>query len=194
MNKKLLSSISIVALSSVLSGFLSTSYADNFDYNYIEGAYQDIDLNGQDSDAFGLSGSYDINTHFNIMADFSSGDISAFSDEGDSGFDEITIGMGYHTAINSATDLTANIKLLDQSNDLSGDDTGYGLGIGVRHMLSDKIEVGSNIDFMDIYDTEDTVIKVNSRYYFNDKASMSFSFGTSSEDVDTLSTGLRFNF
>jgi hypothetical protein len=66
MNKKLLSSISIVALSSVLSGFLSTSYADNFDYNYIEGAYQDIDLNGQDSDAFGLSGSYDINTHFNI--------------------------------------------------------------------------------------------------------------------------------
>jgi hypothetical protein len=61
-------------------------------------------------------------------------------------------------------------------------------------MLSDKIEVGSNIDFMDIYDTEDTVIKVNSRYYFNDKASMSFSFGTSSEDVDTLSTGLRFNF
>lgn len=102
--------------------------------------------------------------------------------------------MGYHSGISPTTDLTANIKLLEHNNDLAGDDTGYGVGLGIRHMLTDKVEVGSNIDYVDVNDVGDTTFKLNSRYHLNDRVSFGLSYSTSSESNDALTGGVRFEF
>ncbi len=187
MKIKLLSTISIA----VLIGGMSIASASDFKYSYIEGVYQDVDLDGE---AYKISGSYGLNSNINITGDYTNGEITNPAGGGDLNFDEATIGLGYHTGISSATDFTANIKLAEHDNDLTGDDTGYGIGVGIRHMLTDKIEVGSNIDYVDVNDIGDTTFKLNSRYYLNDRASLGLSYSTSSEGNDIILGGFRFDF
>jgi len=190
MKIKLLSTISIA----VLIGMMSTASATDFKYSYIEGAYQDIDLDGLDGEAYKVSGSYNLNSNINVIGEYTNGEITNPMGGSDLNFDEAAIGLGYHTGISSATDFTANIKLVAHDNDLTGDDTGYGVGVGIRHMLTDKIEVGSNIDYVDVNDIGDTTFKLNSRYHLNDRASFGLSYSTSEESNDIISGGVRFEF
>lgn len=190
MKIKLLSSISIA----VLAATLSTANATDFNYSYVEGAYQDIDLNGVDSEAFDFLGSYDVVPGFNVIAGYATGKTDNMAGGSDLDFDTLSLGLGYHAPVAENTDFTANLKLIKQDMDLVGDDTGYGFGIGVRHMLTDTIEVGSNIDFVDIYDADDTTFRVDSRFFVNKEISLGLAYSTSSEEVDIFSAGVRFDF
>ncbi len=190
MKTKLLATVSL----SLLMGVAATANATDFNYTYVEGSYQDIDADGLDADSYKISGSYAINPKMNILADYEDGSIDNPIGNNDFDFDKTSIGLGYHSGISSKTDFTANVKLIDVSHDLAGDDTGYGLGVGVRHRLTDKIEVGSNIDYVDVNDNGDTTFKLNSRYYLTDKTSLGLSYSTSSDSVDVVSGGIRYDF
>jgi len=54
--------------------------------------------------------------------------------------------------------------------------------------------VGSNVDYVDVNDNGDTTLKLNSRYYLNDKASLGLSYATSQDNNDVISGGIRLNF
>jgi len=190
MNIKSLTSVSVLILSTVM---LSAQAAD-FSYDYIDGSYERYDLDGPDADIFRLSGSYELSSNYNIIAEYATGDIDNPTGGSDLDFDEGVIGLGYHTGISQATDLTVNVKVISRDTDLAGDDTGYGLGVGVRHMLTDRIEVDGNIDFVDVNDNQDTAVKVGARYYFNEAISTGLSYSTSSDDVDIVSAGIRWDF
>ena len=195
MKNQFIPSLSATVLAGVmLAGFGTNVQAANFDYNYIQGAYESIDLDGPDADVFRLSASYELTPQLNFIAEYATGDIDNPAGGGDLDFEEVAIGLGYHTEISTSTDFTANIKVIDQDTDLAGDDTGYGVGIGLRHKLIDNIEVNANIDFVDVNDNEDTSLNVGARYYFNDALSAGLNFSTSSDDVDVVSGNIRWNF
>jgi len=193
-NKIITTAPTIILAGIIILGFAGTVHAANFDYNYIEGAYESIDLDGPDADVFRLSGSYELTPHLNIIGEYATGDVDNPTGGSDLDFDEAVIGLGYHTGITGSTDLTANIKVINQDIDLVGDDTGYGLGVGLRHKLADNVEVNANVDFVDVNDNEDTSLELGARYYFNKAYSAGLSYSTSTEDVDVISGNIRWDF
>ena len=192
MKNKIIPSISAAVLAGViLSGFSGNVHAENFDYNYVQGTYESIDLDGPDADVFRLSGSYELTPQFNFIGELATGDIDNPTGGSDLDFDEVVIGLGYHTEISNSTDFTANVKVINQDTDFVGDDTGYGVGVGLRHKLLENIEVNANVDFADVNDNEDTSLDLGARYYFNDAFSAGLNYSTSSEDVDIVSGNVR---
>ena len=147
-----------------------------------------------DANVARLAGSYDITPNLNVIGEYATGNIDNPSGGSDLDYQEAAIGLGYHTQIAPKTDFTANVKVVNQDTDLAGDDTGYSAGIGLRHMLVDKIEVDADIDYIDVNNDEDTRLKVGARYYINDTISAGVGYSTSDKDVDTVSGNLRWNF
>ena len=195
MNTKFTSTLSVAVLTGIVfAGSVANVHAADFKYNYVEGTYESIDLDGTDANVALLAGSYDITPNLNVIGEYATGNIDNPSGGSDLDYQEAAIGLGYHTQIAPKTDFTANVKVVNQDTDLAGDDTGYSAGIGLRHMLVDKIEVDADIDYIDVNNDEDTRLKVGARYYINDTISAGVGYSTSDKDVDTVSGNLRWNF
>ena len=188
----------IVSLTSVvLAGAVFNAQATDFNYNYVEGAYENYDTENTDADVGKLSGSYAITPNLNIIGDYATGDIDNPSGGTDLDFEKSSIGIEYHTPIAPTTDLTTNIKYINQdigSADGSVDNNGYGVGVGVRHQLTDKVEANANIDYSDFDNSDDTSLKVGARYHFNESISAGVAYSTSREDEDIASTNIRWSF
>ena len=185
----------ICSLSSiVLAGMAFNAQAADFNYNYVEGAYEHYDLDGTDADAGKLLGSYEITPNLNIIGEYAAGNIDNPTDGSDLDFQDAAIGIEYHTPIASNTDVTTNIKYVNQNIDAGNDDDGYSAGVGVRHMLNDKVELDANIDYIDIDNSDDTSLKVGARYHINKSISAGVGYSTSEEDVDIISTNIRWSF
>jgi hypothetical protein len=195
MNTKFINSISMAVLAGIAFSGLSTNvHAADFSYNYVEGAYESTDLDGPDADVFRLSGSYELTPNVNVIGEYAAGDIDNPTGGSDLDFEETAIGLGYHTGIAPKTDVTANIKYINQDIDLVEDDNGYGVGVGVRHWLMDKVEVDADIDYVDVGDNEDTRLKLGARYHINESFSAGVGYSTSDNDVDVVSGNIRWNF
>jgi predicted porin len=195
MKYKFITTIPSTVLAGIfISGLAGNVQAENFDYNYIQGAYESIDLDGPDADVFRLSGSYEFTPQLTFIGEYATGDIDNPTGGSDLDFEETVIGLGYHTELMRSTDLTANIKVINQDTDLAGDDTGYGLGVGLRHKLADNIEVNANVDFVDVNQNEDTSLELGARYYFSKAYSAGLSYSSSTEDVDVVSGNIRWDF
>ena len=194
MKRKLLALVSVTAIASTLAIGSNSAKAADFSYNYIEGSLQDIDINGTDSDAATLSGSFDIAPNINILVGYSAEQISTPSGFSDIDVDSFRLGIGYHAPVGDNTDLTASMTAISQDMDIVGDDTGYGLGLGLRHQVNNAVELGARVEYVDIHDVDDTTIEIDSRFTIADGVSLGLALSTSSEEVDTLSAGIRFDF
>ncbi|WP_158278923.1 porin [Leucothrix arctica] len=205
MKSKCILSISRAVLAGLAFSGLSASaqaaysYGDDaqvpeFSYNFVEGAYDNYDFDGLDADIGRLSMSYDVASKLNIIGEYANGDIDNPTGGSSLDYEAFAIGLGYHTPVAPRTDVTANIKYINQDIDSISDDDGYGVGIGLRHKLMGKVELDANIDYMDLDDNDDTRFGVGARYDINNKVSVGVDYSTSSEDVDIISSNIRFNF
>ncbi len=184
-----------VASIAVLSVSMSTAYAEGFNYNYIEGSYQDTDQSGVDVEAMSLSGSFAVAPDLNIVAAYSIDDVTTADNTSDITVDTIELGLSYHAPINAKTDLTTHVIVVYKDTDTAlADDTGYALGFGVRHQVSDIVEIGANISYEDIYDADDTTYELNARFTVNKSVSLGLTASTSDENVDTVSAHVRYDF
>ena len=190
MKNKLLTIVSIAALS---VGINSAQAAD-FNYNYVEGSLQDIDINGIDSESATISGSFDITSNINLIGGYSAEQISTPAGFSDIDADTLKLGLGYHAPVGDNTDLTASFTAIRIDMDFVDSDTGYGIGIGLRHQINDVIEIGARADYVDIYEADDTTLEINSRFAVSDSVSLGLTYSTSTEEVDILSAGVRFDF
>ncbi len=194
MKTKIIRSISVVVLAGMTSSVIATSaQAADFNYNYIEGGFENYDLENIDANVGKLSGSYEITPKLNIVGEYAKGDLDNPTGGSDLDFEESAIGIEYHASIAPKTDVTTNIKYINQDIDTVNDEDGYGVGVGVRHWLTDTVEVDANIDYSDV-DSYDTELKVGARYHFNDDISVGAGYSTSKEDVDVVSGNIRWNF
>lgn len=176
----------------------AAALAETPSYNYIEGYYQRVEIDDDfvpslDGDGFGVGGSYEIAENWHVF-----GGYSTFGLDFDVDLKELAIGAGYHADISDAASFYTNLAYIDAEIDVLGlgsiDDNGYGVMVGVRGMVSERLELDGNLSYVDLGDGSDgTAFGASALYALSD----SFSLGlTAGFDEDATTYGLvgRFYF
>ena len=191
MTKKLLA-LAIAGIFSSSVSATNVSY-DNFTLGWsqasIDAGVADIDADGFTA---GVSFSFDDNWYGKVDTTRTSGD-----DFGaDYDFDLSTINIGYRTEVSSNTDFIAELGYAKAEFDVSGlaseDDSGYNVVLGFRGMPADNIELGANVQHIDL-DGSSTFFNLEGRYFFTDSFSLGLKASFES-DTNIYSLTARFEF
>ena len=179
----------------LLLAFAASASAKDFDYNFFQLSYGNVEYDdvNVDGDGFGLSGSYAINEDFHIFGGYQAAGL-------DFGIDATSLGagLGWHTTLSPVVDLVASVSYqyveLDASGFGSVDDNGLGLGVGLRFAASELLELNAGISYVDFSDSDgDTGFGVGGLYSFTD----AFALGLSadwSDDASSYTLSGRFYF
>lgn len=188
-------------------GGAATAAAENPAWTYGQLGYFRADSVDDTTDGFNLKGSLGIAENFHVQAEYVDGDIG---DNTDIEFDGYTVVLGAHTGVSNSTDALVEIRYFDLSYDLPNngvDYDGFGLGVGLRHMLADNVEVnarawwndgeGDISGFTDDTDVEDVSLVLGGRYMFTDNVSAGVTIITN--DVmtaggDSANIDVRYQF
>lgn len=151
------------------------------------------------SDAFGLGGSLGIADLFHVQLGYENGTLG--NDLGpDQDYDGYTITVGVHPHIGAATDAVFNVSYGKFNlDDTRYDVDGWGLGAGLRHMLTDQFEINgmidwtrSSIDHVSNGDSTDLSWTVGGRYLITPAISAGVSYTDAGEGTGTID--LRYQF
>jgi hypothetical protein len=184
-----------------------TSFAEGLSYNYVEGGYLTLEpddtsvdfdgfrarISGLVSESIYLFGSYaTVESDRVVGGNFAGAKLSS---------DTITAGLGWRTALGTATDLNLEAAYVYAESErkdagaLSGseDDNGFGLSAGVRHLFSPMFEMGGSVNYVDIADDDATSYTANALLHLTPAFSLggAYTFG---DDADGWTAGVRFNF
>ena len=194
----------IFAVTLVFGTTVSTAIAKEISYDFIEGTYSSItdsslpgiDVNGN---GFGVSGSFSVSPNIAINAGYGSTsydrvlgiDIDSTS---------LTFGVTAHTSVAPGTDVIGNFSVLNGEvkgsngfTTISLDDTGNIIGVGLRHMVSDALELQIGASRTDIFDDTANTFGLGARFHANDKFSVGVGYSTG-DDVDALLLNARIDF
>jgi len=194
-----------IALTLITTNTVSANNDNGPTWDFIELGY--IQANVDDTDfkptGFTTIASALVSENIYVTASYYSISDSAtvFGTQVETDIKESTIGLGYQFGISDMTDFSIGIKYLNGevcansqgfgSNCL--DDNGFGLNVGFRTMISDKVEASIAANYVDISDDSDTSLDFGIAYIFSQDFSAKFSF-TTSDDVNTIGLGVRFEF
>jgi len=195
-SKKYLFALSILTLS-------TNAFSNELSYDYVEGIYSSITNSGfgtdLDANGYAVDGSVSISENIAITAL-----IGATNFDEIAGIDidstEYDIGITAHTPIAPGTDVFGNFSIVngevevsDGINTVSDDDTGNVITIGLRHMASERVEIGTAFSRIDIFDDTGNSFGIGARYFADDKLSIGLAYNTG-DDVDAVSISGRINF
>jgi hypothetical protein len=168
--------------------------AEGFSYSYLELGYVETDFDDidEDADGFALAGSLEITDQVFMFAGY--GDLSA----GPVDFETYDIGAGYAWSISPRADLYGTLAYVKAEVDVpgfgSGDDDGYGAGVGIRYRVADPFELEAAINYVDLQDSGDgTSFGLAGRWYFVEQFALGFGIDFS-DDADTYGLSLRWEF
>lgn len=175
---------------------LSTSaLADDFDYSYLQlnyGSFEFDDIN-VDGDGLGLSGSYAISPDWHVFGGYQAAGL-------DFGVDATTLaaGIGYNTELSTVVDMVARVSYqyveLDAPGGGNVDDSGLGLGIGIRFAASPEVELIAGLDYVDFGNGgNDTGFSAGGLYNFSDAFALGLG-GSWSDDTSAFILSGRFYF
>lgn len=169
--------------------------AEGFDYNYLQLDYTNLEFDdiSVDGDGFGISGSYAINPDWHVFAGYQGVGL-------DFGVDATMIGagIGYNTELSPVVDAYARLSYqyidLDAPGFGSADDSGLGLGIGLRFAASQDLELNAGIEYVDFGDGgDDTGFSAGALWKFTDAFALGLG-GSWSDDVTAYTLSGRFYF
>ena len=197
---KPLKRVGLVA-SSVLGGVLLANAAAASDegpnYTFFEAGYAHVEFDDfeADGDALTLQGSFALTDMFHLVGSYQDGEI-----ESDFGFDvdvmTMELGGGMNFALSPTVDLVGQVTWITTELDAQGfgdvDDDGYGLGAGMRAMVSPQFEVGAGINYADIADDGQTTFGGKVMYHFTDMFAMTGGISVG-DDTTTYGVGMRVN-
>lgn len=174
---------------------LTANASAEFDYNFFEFTYADIEFDdiNVDGDALGIGGSYELNEDIYVFGAYQDADLDFSVDVTSFG-----IGVGYHTPLSGVVDLVANVSYQWVEVDVPGfgdeDEDGFGLGVGVRFAATSEVELNAGIGYVDLGDGgDDTTLSVGALYNFTDAftAGIGGNFG---DDVSSIALIGRLYF
>lgn len=177
--------------------FSTTAFADALNYNYVQFGYArtslDFDTESLDGNGWDLSGSAAINENFHVVAGYNKTGFDFDIDQTVYG-----IGLGYSKAIADNTDFVATASYLKAKIDLpagfmSESDDGYGASVGIRSMVSDKVELAGAVDYAKIADSSDTGFSAEALYHVSDAIAVGLE-GAWSDGSSTYGAGFRVYF
>lgn len=173
---------------------VSASAAD-FDYNYFTLGYgtTDFDDINVDGDGFKAEGSFAINNRYHVFGNYDAAGL-------DFGIDatQFSAGLGLNHGLSDAVDLVARLSYeyaeVDAPLVASVDDSGIGLGVGLRVSASEQLELNAGIKYVDFGDGgDDTGFSAAGLYNFSDAFALSVG-GSWSDDISSYTIGGRFYF
>jgi hypothetical protein len=186
----------LLGLSLALLAF--PAFAGDISYNYVELGYQKIDIDDPgigedvDGDGFGANGSFEMGDSWFFRIGYSQADFDFGID-----LDEASAGLGWHTTMSNNADIYALIQYVRAEASISGfpgsvDEDGVGAEIGVRGMVSDKVELAGSIAYVDLGDAGDgTSFGAQVLYSFTENFAAGL-FLDLEEDATGYGAGVRF--
>ena len=179
----------------IILGLCSTAAADGFNYNYVSASYSTVDFDdlNVDGDGFGLGLSMGITDEFHLFGNYQGSDF-------DLGVDGSawSAGIGFNTPISDVIDVVATLSYeyvdIDAPGFGSVDDHGYGLGVGIRAAVSERVEIDAGIAYVDLKDSGDnSAFSAGFLFNITDTVSLGLS-GSWDDDFTVYSLGGRIYF
>ena len=190
-------------LMAVILPLSSNALSREISYDFVQGTYSSVTdsslPNGDvDGDGLGISGSLGITQNLALTAGF-----NATSFDSIQGIDidtsEFVLGITLHAPIAVGTDVVANFSALKAKVEATGgvqpfddNDTGIVARIGLRHLVTNSIEVDVGFSYTDVFDDSFTTFGLGARFYANEQISFGIGYATG-DDVDALLLNARFN-
>ena len=183
--------------------FAAPALAGDLNYNFVQLGYQKVDLDDDffdssiDGDGYGISGSFEVGESWFITAGYSKLEFDT-----DFGFnvdlDQLGIGVGWHTDMSENADFFATLSYVQAEASASGfeseDEDGFGMTVGIRGMLGEKVELEGSIGYVDLGDAGDgTSFGVSGLYNFTETFALGL-FVETDDDVTGYGIGARFYF
>ena len=176
--------------------FAFPAFAGDLSYNLVELGYLKHDTDEDlvpgtsiDGDGFGVRGSFELGESWFIGVNYSKIDFNVGID-----YDQMGAGIGWHTGLSNNTDFYAMLQYVRAEASVSGisvDEDGVGATIGVRGMLTDKVELGGSIGYVDLGDAGDgTAFGAHVMYNFTDNFAAGLLLGVD-EDLTSYGAGIR---
>lgn len=172
------------------------AFAADISYNYVEFGYEKIELDDTatgasvDGDGFGIGGSFEIGEDWFVAVDYATIDFDFDVD-----LDTIGAGVGWHTTMSNDSDFYALVQYVRAEASAFGfsiDDDGFGATIGVRGMVTDKVEIGGSIGYVDLDAAGDgTSFGAHVLYSFTENFAAGLLLDID-EDVTGYGAGIRF--
>lgn len=174
-------------LVAVFALFLAVpAMAESPSYNFIQVGYQsvEIDLGGGfdvDGDGYGLGGAFEIGDQMFGFASYGKTDFDFDVD-----LTQVQAGLGYRTGVSDNTDFFATAAYIEAEVSAPGfgsaDDSGYGVGIGIRSNVTDLGDGADGTAF-------------GGGIWFNLADSFALGLGASTDDdVTSYGVSARFYF
>jgi hypothetical protein len=166
--------------------------AFSYTYAQVDIVRGDADGFSDGPDGFDLMGSYALRDN-NL---FVFGGISMLSGDvgnADVDYDTYGIGLGYHTPLNPITDLVFGGSLLLADTDTNADGGDWSVEAGVRHNASAQFEIDGTLGITDYSGASSNVwLEFGAIYVVSPQLGICATLLTS-DDIDTISLGVRYN-
>jgi hypothetical protein len=175
--------------------FSATAVAEDLNYNFIQGSYGQIEVDDVDvdGDGFGIEGSVALTDRFHLFGGYTTADLDFGID-----LNQLEAGIGFNSPISETVDLIASLAYVSAEVEAAGfgsvDDSGYGLGVGLRAMLTPVLEVNGDIQYVDFGDgADDTGFGAGFLYSFTERFAAGLS-GDWSDDFSSYQLNARMLF
>ncbi len=193
-----------------LLGLPLSAMAEGHSYSYLEGGYVSSELDDADVEGDGYRARLSVLINEGVYLFGGYSDVETDENAIGATFTtkNITAGLGLRFGIFDATDLNVEGAWLNSEIERDGElvdseieDDGFTVGIGIRHLLFPQLELGGKVDYVDIDlagegedETEDDFnYTASALFHVIPALSIGGSY-TISDDSDTWTAGLRFNF
>jgi hypothetical protein len=169
-------------------------------YNYVEAGYVKVepDDSSVDYDGFRAKVSGQISDVAYVFASY--GELESDRFKGRTAKQEvITAGLGFRAPLGPATDLNLEAAYVYADFTVNGplgsseDDSGFGLGAGLRHLFTQQFEGGVKLDYVDVFDDDETTLTFSGLVHLTPALSLGAAYSIS-DDADGWTVGGRFNF
>lgn len=191
-------SILSLALISCLS---AAAHADSPAWNTLQLGFNVADvegINGYEPYGFSLAGTALVSDDLFVGASF--GRLSDDVLDVDLDYDTTSVGIGYRLSATENTDVFAAISY--EHVELTGDDgfrsesfdeSGYGITVGLRSMVTNALELRGAISYVDIDDADETTVSFGADYFITDRWSLGATYDIG-DDVDVWGVNARYVF
>ena len=190
-------------LMAVILPLSSNVISREISYDFIQGTYSSVTdsslPNGDiDGGGLGFSGSLGITQNLALIAGFNATSFDSYQGI-DIDTSEFILGITLHAPIAVGTDVVANFAALKAKVEATGgaqpfddNDTGIVARIGLRHLVTNSIEVDVGFSYTDVFDDSFNTFGLGARYYANEKVSFGIGYATG-DDVDALLLNVRLD-
>jgi len=177
---------------------LQRGNASDFGYSSVTVSYGQIEFDDSDADgnSLGINLSIEVGDSFFVFGSYGQAEIDDTFITAD--IDAYNLGVGFHMPLSDKIDLVTSLSYEYADISVPGfgsaDDSGYGLGLGLRFAATEKFEINGGVNYVDFSDGgDDTSLGAGVLYNFTN----SFSFGVAgnwNDDSTAYSVGGRFYF